>query len=169
MCTAVLYRDKEDKKMSEKKRKFTVIDVIIVLILAAAVVFGAYKLLPSVIHPSNMRHITFTVMLQQQDQNLADAINEGDRVTISYTEKDGGIVKSKRIEPATAMVFNSMDGVYMNETLDGKVDVYVTLEADVKANDLVMKAGGTPIKVGVELPIRGKGYASSGYVIETDD
>ncbi len=155
--------------MSEKKRKFTVIDVIIVIIVAAAVVFGAYKLLPSIMHPSGMRHITFTVMLQQQDQNFADAIHEGDKVTISLTEKDGGVVKSKRVEPATAIAFNSIEGVYTNEIIEGKTDVYVTIDADVKTNDLVLKTGGTPIKVGAEVPVRGKGYASSGYVIEIDD
>lgn len=155
--------------MSEKKKKFTVIDVIIVLIAAAVVVFGAYKLLPSIMHPSGMQHITFTVMLQQQDQNFADAVHEGDKVTISLTEKDGGIVKSTRSEPATAIAFNSIDGVYANEIIEGKTDVYVTIEADVKTNDLALKTGGTPIKVGAEVPVRGKGYASMGYVIEIND
>ena len=155
--------------MSEKKKKFTVIDVIIVLIAAAVVVFGAYKLLPSIMHPSGMQHITFTVMLQQQDQNFADAVHEGDKVTISLTEKDGGIVKSPRSEPATAIAFNSIDGVYANEIIEGKTDVYVTIEADVKTNDLALKTGGTPIKVGAEVPVRGKGYASMGYVIEIND
>ena len=155
--------------MSESKRKFTVIDVIIILIAAAVVVFGAYKLLPSILNPSETEHITFTVMLQQQDQSFADAVHEGDKVTISLTEKDGGIVKSTRSEPATAIAFNSMDGVYANEVVEGKTDVYVTIEADVKTNDLALKTGGTPIKAGAEVPVRGKGYASMGYVIEIND
>ena len=155
--------------MSESKRKFTVIDVIIVLIAAAVVAVGAYKLLPSILNPSDMEHITFTVMLQQQDQNFADAIHEGDNVTISLTEKDGGTVQSVRTEPATAIAFNSMEGVYANEIIEGKTDVYVTIEADVKTNGLALKTGGTPIKVGAEVPVRGKGYASMGYVIEIND
>ena len=34
--------------MSEKKAKFTVIDVIIMLIVIAAIAVGAYKILPSI-------------------------------------------------------------------------------------------------------------------------
>lgn len=155
--------------MSESKRKFTVIDVIIILVVAAAAIFGAKKLLPSILHPSGMEHITFTVMLQQQDQSFADAIHEGDRVTISLTEKDGGVITETHSEPATAIAFNSIEGTYANEILDGRADVYITIEADVKTSDLALKTGDTPIKVGAELPIHGKGYASSGYVIEIND
>ena len=100
--------------MAEKKRKFTVIDVIIILVVLAALAFGVKKLLPSIMHPSNMQHINFTVMLPQQDENFAAAIKEGDKVTISLTEKDGGVVKAVRSEPATAIAFNSIDGSYAN-------------------------------------------------------
>lgn len=155
--------------MAEKKRKFTVIDVIIILVVLAALAFGVKKLLPSIMHPSNMQHINFTVMLPQQDENFAAAIKEGDKVTISLTEKDGGVVKAVRSEPATAIAFNSIDGSYANEVINGKSDVYVTVEANVTSTDLALKAGGTAIKVGSDIPIRGKGYASTGYVIEINE
>lgn len=155
--------------MSEKKRKFTVIDVVIILIVIAAAAVGVKKVLPSILHPSGMEHITFTVMLREQDDSFAAAINEGDRVTISLTEKDGGVVQSIRTEPATTLAYNSIAGSYANETIEGKTDVYVTIEADVKTNDLALKAGGTAVKVGAEIPVRGKGYASMGYVIEIND
>lgn len=160
---------REDNKMSEKKRKFTVIDVIIIIVVIAALAFGAKKLLPSILHPSDMERITFTIMLAQQDEAFAEAIKAGDKVTISLTEKDGGIVREVRSEPATAIAFNSIDGTYANEIIEGKTDVYVTVEADVAANDLALKAGGTAIKVGSEIPLRGKGYASMGYIIEIND
>ena len=155
--------------MAEKKRKFTVVDVIIILVVLAALAFGAKKLLPSILHPSGMQHIDFTVMLPQQDDNFAEAVKVGDKVTISLTEKDGGVVKDVRTEPAKAIAFNSIDGSYANEVIEGKTDVYVTVEADVVSTDLSLKTGGTPVKVGAEVPVRGKGYAAMGYVIEIND
>ena len=155
--------------MAEKKRKFTVVDVIIILVVLAVLAFGAKKLLPSILHPSGMQHITFTVMLPQQDDNFAEAVQIGDKVTISLTEKDGGVVKEVKSEPATAIAFNSIDGSYANEVIEGKTDVYVTVEADVVSSDLALKTGGTAVKVGAEVPVRGKGYAAMGYVIEIDD
>lgn len=155
--------------MSEKKAKFTVIDAVIIIVVIAALAVGVKKILPSILHPADEQKISFTVMLQREDESFADAIEAGDRVTISLTEKDGGVVTAVSSEPAKTLAFNSIDGTYSNEVIEGKEDVYVTIEADVSVTDLALKAGGTAIKVGAEVPVRGKGYASMGYVIEIDD
>lgn len=155
--------------MSEKKAKFTVIDAVIIIVVIAALAVGVKKLLPSILHPADEEKITFTVMLQREDENFADAISVGDKVTISLTEKDGGVVTDVRSEPAQAIAYNSIEGTYANEIVEGKEDVYVTIEADMSVTDLALKTGGTAVKVGAEVPVRGKGYASMGYVIEIND
>ena len=152
--------------MSEKKAKFTAIDAIIILVILAVIVVGAIKILPSFTNGSEKEKVDFTVMVQNKDEDFANAITIGDDVTISLTEKDGGVVKNVESKPAVTMVYNSIDGTYSNEVIEGKYDVYVTIEADT---DLAIKAGGTAVKVGAEIPVRGKGYASTGYVIGIDD
>ena len=143
--------------MSEKKAKFTAIDAIIILVILAVIVVGAIKILPSFTSGS------------EKEKDFANAITIGDDVTISLTEKDGGVVKNVESKPAVTMVYNSIDGTYSNEVIEGKYDVYVTIEADTDVSDLAIKAGGTAVKVGAEIPVRGKGYASTGYVIGIDD
>ena len=78
-------------------------------------------------------------------------------------------MKNVESKPAETMVYNSIDGTYSNEVIEGKYDVYVTIEADTDVSDLAIKAGSTAVKVGAEIPVRGKGYASTGYVIGIDD
>lgn len=153
---------------TEKKIKFTVIDFIIILVLLAAVVFGATKLLPS-LGKSEKETTEFTVMVQKADNDFAEAINAGDNITISLTEKDGGVVKDVRSEPAMTMAYNSIDGTYAKQEIPGKRDVYITIEAQTDVSDLAIKTGGTAVKVGSEIPVRGKGYASMGYIIEIND
>ena len=155
--------------MSEKKVKFTVIDAVIIVVVLAVLFVGAKKLLPSIMSGSGNEKVDFTVLIQNEGENFADAITVGDRVTISLTEKDGGIVKNVETKPAVTLAYNSIDGTYANETIEGKYDVYVTIEADMEINDLSLKTGGTAVKVGAEVPVRGKGYASMGYVIEIND
>ena len=138
--------------MSEKKAKFTAIDAIIILVILAVIVVGAIKILPSFTNGSEKEKVDFTVMVQNKDEDFANAITIG--------------VESK---PAVTMVYNSIDGTYSNEVIEGKYDVYVTIEADTDVSDLAIKAGGTAVKVGAEIPVRGKGYASTGYVIGIDD
>lgn len=148
------------------KVKFTVIDAIIILVALAVIAFGAFKILPSMLNTSNEK-IEFVVQLTAKEQALADAMSVGDRVTLSLTEKDGGVIKDLRTEPAVQMVYNSIEGVYKNDIVDGKVDIYVTVEADAEVSDIAVKMGGTKVQVGAEIPVRGKGYASMGYIIES--
>lgn len=154
---------------SVKKARFTVIDVLILLVVLAVVIVGAVKVVPMLKNSGKSQKVTFTVMVQNKDEDFGNAITVGDNVTISLTEKDGGVVKDVRTEPAVKQAFNSIDGTYSNEIAPGKYDVYVTIEADTDVNDLGIKAGGTAVKVGAEIPVRGKGYASTGYVIGIND
>lgn len=155
--------------MSEKKVKFTVIDLIIILVVFAIVAVGAYKIVPSMLNSTEKEKVNFTVMIQNKDDSFANAITVGDNVTISLTEKDGGVVKNVESKPAVTTAFNSIDGTYSNEVIGGKYDVYVTIEAEAEVSELAIKAGDTAVKVGAEIPVRGKGYASMGYVIEIND
>lgn len=155
--------------MAEKKMRFTFIDVIIIMVVIAAAAVLAVKVLPSFMNNSEKEKVNFTVLIQRQDESFADAVTVGDNVTISLTEKDGGVVKAVSAEPAMTLAYNSIDGTYANKVIEGKYDVYVTIEADMEVSDLAMKAGGTAVKVGADIPVRGKGYASNGYVIEIND
>lgn len=155
--------------MTEKKVKFTVIDAVIILAVIIAVGIGVVKILPKFLNNSKNETVEFTVLVQNKDSDFADAITIGDSVTISLTEKDGGKVKEVKSELAKTLAYNSIENTYSNEVIEGKTDVYITIEADTSVSDLAVKAGGTAIKVGTEIPVRGKGYASMGYVIEIDD
>lgn len=156
-----------NQKKVREKAKFTIIDAVIILVVLAVIAFGALKILPSMLNTSNEK-VEFVVQLAAKEPALADAMHVGDRVTLSLTEKDGGVIKDLKTEPSVQMVFNSIDGVYKNEIVDGKVDIYVTVEADAEVSDIAVKMGGTKVQVGAEIPVRGKGYASMGYIIESN-
>ncbi len=155
--------------MSEKKIKFTVIDAVIILVILAALAIGVKKVMPMFMNAGGDEKIDFTVLIQKEDIGFADAITVGDNVTVSLTEKDGGTVKDVKAEPAVTLAYNSIDGAYSNEIIEGKYDVYITIEAEASVSDLALKTGGTAVKVGAEIPVRGKGYASMGYVIDIND
>ena len=88
--------------MSEKKKRITVIDIVIIVVILAAIGVGVKMLLPKVTNGAQKQKVQFKVMLQRQDKGFADAVTVGDKVTISLTEKDGGVVKEVKPKPATA-------------------------------------------------------------------
>ncbi len=150
------------------KKKFTFIDVLIVIVLIAAIAICAVMFLPR-LGASESAEAEFTVLVSSQDPEVAEAMSVGDTVTLSYTDKDSGTVTDVRTELAESMTFDSINGEYRLEDVEGKVDIYVTVKADVSVSDTYIKAGDTIIRVGSKIPLRGKGYVASGYVIELEE
>lgn len=155
--------------MAEKKAKFTVIDALIILIVLAVAAIGVLKLAPSMFIKTEKSKAVFTVLISEKDISFAEAMSVGDRVTLSLTEKDGGVIKDINVKTAQTLAFNSIDGSYSIEPIEDKRDVYVTVEANVNSSDLAVKTGGTEIRVGEEIPVRGKGYATEGFIIEVNE
>ena len=155
--------------MPDKKIKWTGIDTLIVLVVIAVIAVAGVMFGPSVFDKSEKQSVEFTVMIQSKEQELADAMKPDAKATLSLTEKDGGIIKEVRTEEATQMTYNSIDGTYENIPVEGKVDIYVTIEADCDINERSIKTGDTAIRVGAEIPVRDKGFATSGFVIDVND
>lgn len=155
--------------MAQKKVRFTLIDaLIIVAVLAmAAVVFKVFA--PAKMSGGGTQtKAVFTVMLTYKDKDFADAISVGDVVSISNKEKDTGVVTAVEANPAESLEYNANEGKYTVQTINDKTDVYVTIEADATADEKLIQVGTTPVKVGLDMPVRGKGYASMGYIVKAD-
>lgn len=150
------------------KNKWTVIDTLIVL---AVIVVGVvlFKVFGGSVDAGAKTTIEAVVMLSEQEPHIADAIEVGDKITVSLTEKDAGVLRDIKVEDAKKMVFNSVEGVHYETAVTGKVDIYATVELDVTESDLAYSTGSTFVKVGEKMPFRGKGFALEGYVIEINE
>ena len=150
-------------------KKWTVIDTLIVVAVVAVIAGAAAMFGSKLFDKSTKKNVEFTIMIDDKEKGLSDTMSVGDKVTLSLTEKDGGTIKDIRSETSKVMVYDGINGVYRNETNEEHEDIYVTVTADCNINDKAIKTGGTDIKVGKEIPVRGKGYATLGFVIEIND
>lgn len=150
------------------KNKWTVIDTLIVL---AVIVVGVvlFKVFGGSVDTGARTTIEAVVKIESIDPQVADAIKEGDKITVSLTEKDSGtLIKSER-KPAEKMVFNSVDGVYSLTEDEENIDLFATVRLEVTETELAYSTGSTFVKVGEKMPFRGKGYALEGYVFEINE
>lgn len=152
----------------QMKKKWTLVDTLIVLLVIVAGV-AIFKVFGTQKASGDAKTIEVVVLLAKEDTEVANAISQGDEITISLTEKDTGILKSVKTEEAKTMVYNSIDGEYIIEPIEGKVDIYATVELEVSENELAYTSGSTVVKVGEKMPFRGKGYALEGFVIEINE
>ncbi len=153
--------------MANKKR-WTVIDTLIVVVVIA-VAAVAYMQFGKKNVNSEKATVEAVMLITAQEPEFADALTVGDSITMSLTEKDSGVLKDFRVEPAKGMVYNSIDGTYKMEEIPNKIDVYATIELECDVTDLAFTVGSTDIKVGTSTPFRGKGYATYGYIVEINE
>lgn len=150
------------------KNKWTVIDTLIVIaVLVVGVVL--FKVFGGSVDTGEKTTIETVVMISDVDPQVADAIREGDKITVSLTEKDSGVLVKAEKKPAEKMVFNSVTGIYTLTEDETNVDLFATVRLDVKESDLAYSTGSTFVKVGEKMPFRGKGYALEGYVFEINE
>lgn len=151
-----------------QKKKFTGIDILIILIILAAAAAGAARMGLFSTSAKENTAVLFDVLVSECEDHIVTAVNEGDLVSISNKEKDTAVIKSIRSEPAKSMTYNSEQGIYYMKEFPRKKDLYITLEANAGITDTLIKIGSTPVKVGLEMPVRGKGYALLGYIVDID-
>ena len=152
-----------------KKIKWTVIDTLIIIAIAV-VGFVGYKMFFSNTNTSSQKSKTeIVVMVTNKNKGFADAVRVGEKATLSLTEKDGGVVTKVVKEPSKIMTFDILNGSYKNVPNDEKEDVYIYLEEDCYVSDQYIKTGDTIVRVGESVAIRGKGYASEGFVVQINE
>ena len=156
--------------MEKKKKKINALDALVIVVLLGAVLFAVYKFFPALGGNSNENvAITYTCEVKNYKKEVIDSITVGSRVTVSANEKDSAVVKA--VSPAVPMqvqTFDSVSGTFKIEENPQAYQAIVTLESAGHENDLVIETGNTPIRVGVQLSFRGKGFAAMGYILTVD-
>ena len=78
-------------------------------------------------------------------------------------------MKDVKTEPFTETMFNRTTGKYEKVPVDGYSNIYVTIEGSGTETEKDITVEGTTVKVGMELNVKGKGYAFKGIVVEVRD
>lgn len=151
-----------------KKMKFSFVDAVIVLAVIAVLAVGI-KLLPGISAGGEQKEVYFTVLASKSDEGIDELVNVGDEVQISFSERAFATVVGVSAEPSEEYEYFQPKGVYMTHVLEGKSDVKVLLKCMADVSDTKIATGDVPIRVGAEMPVRGKGYTLKGYVIELEE
>lgn len=137
--------------MSQKKRKFNVIDVIAVVLIVAVAVFLATKIGGKVSGESEMVPIRYTVLAEERPAAVAEAVEEyiPGNLMASGTRYDIQVVD---VQSQPSMVLGP-DGTWVEDP--NHVDLTFTVEGQVeKADVLVATAGTQEIRIGKKVILK---------------
>ncbi len=139
--------------------KINLIDFLLILVVLAAVAFGAYKLTKdqdfTIIAPEKK------VIVQFYANGLYPFVTanmkEGDLIrTLDTNDPIGKIVRIDK-RPAINLV-PTADGRMVISNVPEKDSVYIDVEGNAKLSNGVLMAGSTPLLVGNELKIKGTSF-----------
>ncbi len=154
----------------ENKPKFNLMDaLIIVLILAVATVGVLF--IKSKTGSGNRDTVTvrYSVEFKEKDAELGEmfikALENKESATATEKDKIPAKIVDVEVVPSTTMVADSRTGKLIASEIPGKYNIIVTLESEATETDADISLGATPIAVGEELAVHGRGISGFGYVV----
>ena len=157
---------------SEKKRKFNIIDVIVLVILVAALAFAGYKLLnrgsgelgdADALSAPNVR---FTVLCDDVDATMADNILAS--LASEPMEIGGTTVSMTRLYNSNKLVDAQIVEWTVEDGTDGTKDVRLTVEANATATPGAYSVVTQEIRIGKDYIVKTVGVEITGQILSLE-
>lgn len=148
------------------KVKFNVMDVIIVLILLAAIGAGVFLLGGSAQGGSTQtKTIELQVELAKQEEAFTKLPKVGDKAAIGVKEKMDVTVTKVEVKPAVTTAEDVLNGTRPLVEIPKRYDVLITLEGEGVETDGAVKLNDVAARVGDEAVIKSKNWAGVGVFL----
>lgn len=151
------------------KRKFNVVDIIIIVIIICAIgVAGKILKNNSAGNEALNETVCFEFLATEVRYEGADKVSVGDKVYNSTSSTYLGLVKESYVSPYFEAVFDPSKGEYVDVELENKCNVDIIVECNGYETDTGVFFEGQELKAGQEFFLKGKGYAFEGYIVDVD-
>lgn len=151
------------------KRKLNVVDyllfLLIVLAVALCLVFLRSRNVLGEIETSPM---AYTVEIREVRMETIELLVEGSDVFNSTDNKYLGKLEAFRYTPHVEYAYSEQQEAYFACGEPNSYDLYLTICGEGYETESAVIIEGAPTRIGAELAVKGKGYASTSFVVEID-
>jgi hypothetical protein len=151
---------------------FNIVDIILILVVIAVAAVGAKMFLgggSSTETAAETKTYSYVVMGQEVLDETAEFPVVGGNAYSSSTSAYLGTVKEVATEEFTETVYDKETSKFHKIPVEGYSNIYVTIEGPGSETEKDITVNGTTVKTGMELNVKGKGYAFKGVVVEVRD
>lgn len=158
---------REVKGMSFKLNLFDALIIFLALLVGGVALWS--MLLTSTQGTARTTTVRYTVVMRELMPGTDDYVVEGSQIYDAVKNYNMGTVLSSYTEKAEKQVLNHETRQYETAELEGYIDIYVEVEADITETDAgIMADGGFGLRVGELIYMRGAGYMSTGHITQID-
>ena len=151
---------------------FNIVDIILILVVIAVAAVGAKMFLgggSNAETAAETKTYSYVVMGQEVLDETAEFPVVGGNAYNSSTSAYLGTVKEVATEEFTETVYDKETSKFHKIPVEGYSNIYVTIEGPGSETEKDITVNGTTVKTGMELNVKGKGYAFKGVVVEVRD
>lgn len=150
-----------------KKKRITIIDILIVLAVIAAGFVVMKVMRPSGVASNG--NVEFVVLAGEVDNKVVDGLKPGDKAILSQTQKTEVMVSEVKAVPARINVFDNKTQEYKTQESELKSDVYITVNTDANISDTAIVKDDVFVRVGAEVSIDSKNLSVKGHIVEINN
>ena len=159
--------------MNKRKLRFNGVDVLLILLAAAAAFVLLYVFVLSdrgsdVQSAGDTVKIQYVVQLQNLDSRFAESVRRGQHVEDAITRKSIGTVVGVEVKDFEKITFDYDTGREIVSRADDRITLLVTIEADVTETDRAFLADGCDIRVGKQFSLILPELYGVGFCIRLD-
>ena len=159
--------------MNKRKLRFNGVDVLLILMIAAAAFVLLYVFVFSdrgsdVQSGSDTVKIQYVVQLQNLDARFSESVRRGQAVEDAITRKSVGTVVGVETQDFEKVVFDYDTGREVVSRAEDRITLLVTIEADAVETDQAFLVDGCDIRVGKQFSLILPELYGVGYCIRLD-
>lgn len=157
-------------KTTNTKKRINLMDLVIILMIVAAVVFGIGSLTGvwNKQQKATSERVTFSVELKQQDEALLDYIEEGKLLQDGVSKQVLGTIVAIHETPAERVVENHDAKTIVLAEVPDKIDVVIEAESVAEVTETDIKIGSYDLKIGKAIHCIVGDAVADGTVIGVD-
>lgn len=153
--------------MKKNKIRFNLIDLLIILVIAAAVFLLLYVFVLSgnknQVEEVNYTNIRYVFEIQKVDSRFEDLVEVGQPVQDAVERRSIGTVVGVQAVPYQKLVFDSSTGTEAVADVENMITLKITVEATAVETDRAFSVDGCIIKVGQQYSLALPGMYCVGY------
>ncbi|MBE6724112.1 MAG: DUF4330 domain-containing protein [Ruminococcaceae bacterium] len=153
--------------MNKRKIRFNFIDLLILLVIAAVVFVLLYVFVLSdrttAADDQAKTKIQYVIEILNVDERFSETIRKGQRVEDAIRRKSVGTVIGVEPKPFQTVTFDYNNREEVLASPEGRITLYVTVDAEVDETDGAFTADGVEIRVGQQYSLIFPDFYGVGY------
>ena len=152
------------------KRKFNIIDALLILVILAAVAVCLLFLRSrgTIASSGAAEQMSYTVEIKEAPRGMIDCVETAGVGSKVYRSTDStylGTLTAFRYEPTERVEYSPALGKYVQYADEEYFSLYLDITGDGAETASDISVSGNPAKVGQEIFVKGKGYAGRSFVV----